>query len=356
MKNMTNYFKIAVFTFFGLSIVSCNKDIDEPSYPGVNQDKPMVTLTWDQLSIAEKDDPSTPSVDESQIMFTLTSDRLFNEDLRFMLALDTDNSTGSFDDVEFSSNNPGTDYLDVESQFSNYGYPSAITFVLPANTMSAQVNLSAILDDLVEGSENLKFKFYSAGSYKAQVPDGAQNFEVTIAPKSSNTVEFTFSWDQTFDFGGTAYSLCEIAYDNDYLLFDSGFGFVEYAGASSDCPETYSMDLTALADGDYYIYQNLYDNAGLDGAGLTTFSIPTTVDYYRGGSATLAGTFVQNAADAFDSDSASGGYAYVVTVNINNDVVTLTDDNGPTVVASGRFANIKQQIQDKLRNSNLRRK
>lgn len=360
MKNMKNYFKIAVFTFFGLAMVSCNKDIDEPSYPAVSQDKPMVSLTWDKLNIAEKDDPSTPTIDESQILFTLTSDRLFNQEMRFMLELDAANSTGSFEDVEFASTSD-SDFLTPEDQFSNYGYPSAISFVLPANTMSVDINLTAVLDGLIEDTENLKFNFYPAGTYKAQVANGVQSFEVILEPKSSNTVDFVFSWDQSFDFSGSTFTLCELGYDLDFLLFDASFNFVEYAAATGDCPEVYAMDLSALADGDYYIYENLYGTAGLDGAGVTpAFSIPVTVDYFRGGSATLDGTFVQNAVDAVDSDTpedlSGSDLRYVVTININNDVVTLIDENGPTTIASGRMANVKQQIIDNFKNSNHRRK
>lgn len=338
--NIKSLKQLAVL-FSAVVLVSCNKDIDEPSYPAVSGDKPTVSLTWGTLNLAEKDDVSTATVDESMTTLTLTSDRLFHEDLRFIISLDADNSTGSFDDVSFTSNNAGSDFLTPDSQFSNYGYPSAISVVLPANTMSTSISLAAVFDDLVEGVETLKFKFAPMGSYKAQVEGGSQDFEVTIQPRSSNIVQFYGGWDQSFNFAGSTYTLYEIGYDIDFLYADSNNNLVDYFGSYDQMPELAEVNVDEWGPGTWHIYNTVFDNAGLSAAGITpAFDIPVTLEYNRAASA-LMGTYVQTAANAYNSNTPSDpnvsdvAYVYSFTINADN-TVTVFDQTTGLEIGTGR--------------------
>lgn len=327
--------------FSAVVLVSCNKDMDEPSYPAITGDKPTVTLTWDKLELDERDDPSTPDVDESMATLTITSDRLYHQELRFKITLDVDNSTGSYDDVKFNSNNPGADYLTPDGQFSNYGHPNAVSFVLPANTMSTSITLSALLDDLVEDVESMKFSFSPQGSYAAQVPGGAQDFEVTINPKGSNIVDFYGGWDKSFDFAGTTYTLYQIMYDIDFLYADSNNTIVDYFGTYDQMPEHAEVDIDEWGTGTWHIYNTVYDNAGLSAAGITpAFKIPVTLEYYRGASS-LIGSYVQTDANAYDSSTPSDpnvsdvAYCYSFTINADN-TVTIFDQTTGLEIGTGR--------------------
>lgn len=354
-------FKQLAMLFSVVVLVSCNKDIDEPSYPAVSSDKPTVTLTWDKLSIAERDDVSTVGIDESYLTLTATSDRLYNEDLRFLITLDVDNSTGSFDDVEFSSSNPGTDYLTPDGQFSNYGYVNAVTFVLPANTLSTEIKLAALLDGLVEDVEVMKFKFTPVGSFKAQVPGGSQEFEVSIDPRSSNIVQFYGGWDESFTYSGATFTLYEIGYDMDFLYADSNFNLVDYFGSYDQMPELAEVDVDEWGQGTWHVFNTVFDNQQLSSAGITpAFKIPITLEYNRYAS-TLVGTYVQTDANAYDSDTPSDpnttdvAYAYSFTINANG-TVTVFDYTTGLEIATGKSVATPKTLSKLKGMQNLKRR
>ena len=160
-----------------------------------------------------------------------------------------------------------------------------------------------------------------------------------------------FDWNQPIP--GYPFTLCDIGYDVDIFVYDSNGDDVSgFQAATGACPEEMTLSLADLADGEYTIMQNLYDDAGLAAAGITpAFAIPVTVNYSRANS-TFAGSFVQDATDAIDSDFGNVvGYdtqfMYVATLTIENGIFTFSK-NGSTI-ASGRMAASKFKKPNKVK-------
>jgi len=333
MKNK-NIIKVLWLFVIVASFSSCTPE--DESFAKIT-DKPKVSLPVTSFSATEGDD----------IQVTLVADHPYKYSMDFNLEV---LSGGTATDVDDFAVDLDETVLGNDPWNGIQGYLMSF----PANATSYTFSISSILDDLAEGTENVTFKIHMSGNHNGVIEGETTTFTVAIANKVQDKLVLVFDWDQSFDFGGSTYTLCDIAYDNDYLLVDSTSNIVA-AAASSDCPETLEMDINDYADGDYDVYQNLYDNAGLDGAAITpAFSIPTTVHYNRPGSATLSGTYVQDAAYAFDSDAPSdpglGDPRYVVSVHIEGGVFTLFDDNGN--IASGRAASVKNALKN-YKNKNL---
>ena len=82
---------------------------------------------------------------------------------------------------------------------------------------------------------------------------------------------------------------------------------------------------------------NVYDDATLASVGIPTFNIPMTINYSRYNSP-FAGTFVQDAADAVDSDFGNTPnydqeFIYVATLTVENGIFTFSK-NGQFVASS----------------------
>jgi hypothetical protein len=315
-----NYIKLFTAFVAFVSLTSCVKD--EENYASTVADRPNVTISSTSYSVTEGED----------VLVTMVADKPYRSSLEFNLEVLSGNTAVATDD--FTVNVPETVFgSDPWNGIQGY----LVEF--PANTTSYTFSISTILDALPEGTENVRFRLTMAGNHNGNLAESSREFDVAIANGVQDELQLTFDWDQSFDFGGTTFTLCDIAYDNDFYIFD-GAG-LDTAAATGDCPETFSMNLADYADGDYEIYQNLWDENGLSSAGITpAFSIPVKVHYLRGGSASLDGTYTQDPLYALDSDApadpAGANLVYVVTVRIQNGVFTLLDDNG--TIASGRHA------------------
>ncbi len=121
---------------------------------------------------------------------------------------------------------------------------------------------------------------------------GDFNFNATITDDYINGVlELSTNWsgEKTIDLirGSTAtLDFCDI--DIDVLLYsDTGF-FVQYLGATLDCPEKGSI--SGLADGDYYIVLQVWSNP-LANFGFTD-DLPVTITYNQ--EHFISGSFVHN--------------------------------------------------------------
>ena len=309
------------------ALVSCEDNL-QPDYPA-GREKPTVSF-----------ESATYEVNEGkEIEITLVTDQAINEDMEFQLDIVKANSTAmDVEDFEI-----GLDAVDLD-----WGTVDSYRVTFPKFESTYKFTLSSILDDIVESDEVAYLKITSRGNLNGEVGAVAMT-AVKINQRSSNLLGFSFSWSQEFDFGGTTYSLCDLdfannlSFDNDYLYFDDNGNFVDYIAATADCVEVGELDVDALGAGTWHIQQNLYDNGGLSGAGITpAFAIPTTVEYSRGGSV-LNGTYVQAAANAVNSDTASdpdGNFLkYVVSFTIDaNGIVTLFDATTSTTIGTGKSA------------------
>lgn len=302
-------------------MVSCADDL-QPDYPA-GREKPTVSFESLSYEVNEGDD----------LELTLVTDQVFNDDMHFQLDVVKESSAAvDVDDFEI-----GLDHVDLD-----WGTVDSYKITFPKFESSYKFNLSAILDDLVEEDEVVYLKITPKGNLNGDVDPATAMTAVKINQKGSNIIQFNFSWDKSFDFSGTTYTLCDIGYDNDYIYADDQGNLIDYIAATADCPEEGELDVDDLGNGTtWHILQNVYDNAGLSGAAITpAFSIPTTVQFNRAGT-TLTGTYVQDAANAVDSNFASdpsgANLVYVVSFSIDaNGVVTLFDATTSTTISTGK--------------------
>jgi hypothetical protein len=336
MKN-NKYFK-----FFGvfiaiLSLTSCVKDDED--YDSSISSRPNVTVPVTSYTVTEGDD----------VLVTMVADKPYRTSLDFNLEVLSDGTALELDDFAVNLN-PTVLGNDPWNGIKGY----IVSF--PAYTTSYTFSISTILDALPEGTENVSLKLTMSGNHNGNLDEASRVLNIAIANGVQSSLDLVLDWDQTFNLSGTDYTLCDIVYDNDFYVVD-GATEVDNA-ATADCPESISMDLADYPNGNYDIYQNLYDDGGLSGAGVSpAFSIPVKVHYYRGGSTTLDGTYTQDPAYAVDSntlpDPSGATLYYVVTVNVQDGVFTLFDDNGN--IASGRMAKAKKAIKSFIANDKAKK-
>lgn len=223
----------------------------------------------------------------------------------------------------------------------DYNAPQSIT--IPAYATSASGEIEILNDDTVEGSETLVIQIGDEKTSNASIASKTMSF--TIGNGLSDSLDMTFNYQHNFSISGTPYSLCGIQYDMDYYVLDASMNDTGiYDAATGACPEHLSLTTSSLPDGTYYIYFDIYNDAGLSNAYHDPFKVSTTVEYARGGGI-APGEFVQE--DQFAPSSTAGtGSNYVVTIEKNAGVFTLKN-SVPEIIASGRSASaskIKQVI------------
>ena len=323
-----NFFKFIGALVITLSVTSCVED--KETYASNINSKPTVSLASNTFTVNEGEVAS----------ITLTADRAYKSTMDFNLEILSGATATPEDDyaVDLDKTEFGTDpWNGIDGYLVSF----------PANQTSYTIPIATILDDVVEGTESITFKLTVSGNHNGVIKESSRVFTVNILNKAQDKLTLTFDWEKNFDFGGATYSLCDLVYDNDFYLV-SGATIVSSA-ATANCPETLELDITELANGNYDIYQNLYDDGGVSGAGISpAFSIPVRVNYNRPGSATLSGTYTQSSVYAVDSNATSDpnfdAPIYVVSVNVTNGVFTLFDDNGN--IASGRSSQVKNLIKN----------
>ncbi|RZJ64294.1 MAG: hypothetical protein EOO50_16180 [Flavobacterium sp.] len=321
-----NFIKYLGVALLATSFVACSED--DETYDSLV--KPVVSTAVTDYTIAEGDD----------LLVTFTSDKAIAESMDFKVEV-VGGTVVPAEDLEF--------HIDEVSFSEGWGTPG-YKFAIPAFTNSYTVNLASFIKDaVVDDGETIQFKITASGNLNGGIAGGEQIINVTVGNRAQDLVSLTFDWDQTFDFFGSTYTLCDIAYDIDIIVVDPD-GVANYAAATGDCPEVYDLDLTTAAVGDYDFYATVYDNAGLDGAGLD-FSIPVTISYQRFGSANLenGGSYTQSAANAYTtatpSDPNAEDASYIATITVNEDgTITISDDG--TVIATGRQAQVMNAIKN----------
>ena len=145
---------------------------------------------------------------------------------------------------------------------------------------------------------------------------GDFNFNATITDDYINDVlelSTTWSGETTMNMtSGTTLDFCDI--DIDVLLYTDTGVLVQYLGATGACTETGSI--SGLADGDYYIVLDVYENPLAD-FGLTD-ALPVTITYNQ--EHFISGSFVHNSLNLSSTSILTAaailkvsGYNYTVT-------------------------------------------
>lgn len=319
-KNILKILSLVMFVGFA----SCQDD--DQDYP-TEDAKPLVSLSQ----------PSYSGVEGQAVTITLNLDKPSRKSTDLKLELLDDSQ---FEDLSFG----GISEVDISS---GWGDLPAYAVIIPANTTTFSFTVTLEDDEVFSADKVYQFKIAAAGNLNGVFSTGPEAFfNVTFSNTVSNSLNLTFDWDKSFDLSGTNYSLCEIEYDVDILVLDSNFDDLGIVDAQTgDCPEHLSMSLEDFEDGTYYLAGYLYENQGLNAAGLPTFDIPMNITYNRGGSATLAGenTFVS---PFMTSDSANDAVAIVAIVVVQNGVFTIKNASNVTI-ASGKQNNIKNILKAK---------
>lgn len=289
---------------------------------------------------------SSSTVDEGQsVTVTLTSDYIPNEPVSLRLSIVGGDAVDTEDfDVT------GLTRSDIE-----WGDPEGKTFEvqIPAFSTSFSFNIVTYIDTPNDDDETVSFQLSKAGFRNATV-DSTGDFTITINNVKSDVVTFVGGWDQSFDFGGSTYTLCDVGYDMDFLYADDTFTIQDYFGSYDQCPETAEVSISEWGDGTWHVFNTVYDNAGLSSAGITPpFDIPVTVEYSRAGS-TLAGSYTQDAANTYNSDAPSDPsvsdyrYCYSFTIDTATNTVTVFDYTTSTTLGSGKMSKPQLKGLDKL--------
>lgn len=331
-KFYKKYLKLGFLSVFAsLTMVSCADD--ETDF--VSNAKPVVTATVTTFTVDEGNDATV----------TLTSNVAYSQP--FQIKLDV-LSGSAIDQEDFTINGTPTT---IDDGWGVNGY--WVSF--PANTTTFTFTISAILDEEYEGVENVRIRMSSTGTSYANINPASEFIDLTINNAASNSLNLTFDWEQNFEFGGDAYSLCDLAYDVDILVLDEDFNDLGVADAQTgDCPEHLSMSIEDYEDGTYYLVGYLYDNAGIAGVGIPEFDIPMTISYQRGGSQNLE-TEASFTTPFLTSESANDDLFVVAIVTIENGVFTIQDADENTI-AQGRQANIKNTLKNlKSKRSKLKK-
>ena len=225
----------------------------------------------------------------------------------------------------------------------------ASDIIIPAYATTATGTLKIKNDCTIEGVENFTLQIGDIRTSNATIPSKTVSF--SISNTLSNDLDLTFNFDQDFKIGKDEYSLCEVGYDLDYYLLDADFNDTGiYDAATSNCTEHLVMKANELADGTYYIYYDIYNNAGLPTVYHNPMDIVTTVEYERCGGIDHA-TFTQEE-DFVPRSIQSSGSDFVITVKLQNGKFTL-ENSESVVLATGKMAKIKDAIaKARLNNPN----
>lgn len=212
--------------------------------------------------------------------------------------------------------------------------------LVPAWATSAKGKITILHDDVTESMESFSLKIGGIQpDVNINIPEAILNINIT----DFGLLKLSFEFNKVIP-GYAPTTLCDINYDNDYYVIDQAGNDVSAAqAATSACIEKMDLDISKLKDGETYrIIQQVYDDSGLAGAGITPyFKIPVTVSYSRVNS-TAAGTFVQDDINVVDSNFGNTtGYdtqkIYIASLKVENGKVIISR-NGSNV-GTARFSN-----------------
>ena len=222
--------------------------------------------------------------------------------------------------------------------------------IIPAFTKRGVGTVTIYGDNETESTETFTLKIGDFNDPNVSFPGANLAFNIT----DFGDLNLVLDWNTTFVFSGVELTLCDIGYDVDYFLLDAeGNDVSGFQSATGACPEEMTISMADVEDGEYELTMNLYDDAGLASVAISpAFEIKTTVNYTRDNSS-FSGSFMQDSADAIDSDFGNvpnydAEFMYVATLKIENGLYTFSK-NGSNI-ATGKLANIKNKIAAKNAN------
>ncbi len=221
--------------------------------------------------------------------------------------------------------------------------------IIPAFTKRGVGTVTIYGDNETESTETFTLKIGDFNDPNVSFPGANLAFNIT----DFGDLNLVLDWNTTFVFSGVELTLCDIGYDVDYFLLDAeGNDVSGFQSATGACPEEMTISMADVEDGEYELIMSIYDDAGLASVAITpAFEIKTTVNYTRDNSS-FSGSFMQDSADAFDSnfgsDPGNASPHYVATLKVENGLYTFSK-NGSTI-ATGKLANLKNKIAAKNAN------
>jgi len=305
---MTIYKKIwLLFAVVGVCLVACKDDQTEVS-----------TITsFEKFSVATLPTPIVVSEAEAThtINFAFDDRQIFDV-------------TVSVTPTEASTATEGVDYDLSTNEVS-----------VPTLGKDGSFDIHVYADFEAEGDETVVVRF--AGTDPATgLPTPVESLVMTIRD-SIYPVAVQVAWSSDFVYDGDTYNTCDFV-DVDLFLLDSQGAFAGgFGGATASCPER--MFLGSLADGDYSIAANLYDNGLFGTPDIDTVAIPITVSIFKGGVVSDTETTVTYDANDFSqiplwtaytpSDPDGLSNAILGTIRVGGGKVTLLDPDGNVVGA-----------------------
>lgn len=302
---MNKYLKVLGVFAIATVLFSCEKEEDVAAI--VIEPKPNMTIDMAAAINAQEGD---------EVPFTLNFDAPVGRAFTFFVVR-LNESTATADDSS------------VDESYPNNAFQQK--FTVPAGALSFTDKI--VINNDIDNDDNETLVLSIGDSRTSAAIFTPKIVTITIGNVVSDELSLEFFYDRTFG-ADNQFSLCDLesdlsgdTYDVDFLLYtEAGVDTGNTSGQTGACNEKITMDLADYADGIYYVTAFLYTNADLELAeigfpviGIPEFNIPVAVGYTRSGS--FKGTYNQDAADYFTSNSAVSTENYVVSIEIYTDVV-----------------------------------
>ena len=287
MKNILKNIRLLVFT--GILFTAC----DEDDFTGASQiEFTPATVTLSTLSPTVFDESAIDEDDASTFEITI--------DATLAAAQPTE---AIIDLIQVGGSASGSDF-------------HAGTITIPAGSMSGSATVEILRTGDIEGDETLSI----GGKARANFNVAAFEHTVTIQNDYINDVlDLELSWDGEFsvetDFSSATYDFCGM--DFDILIYDAVFNDTGiYDAATGACPEHVGFG-SGMADGDYYIVVDLWDNpySGLAVGEAVPMALNFSQEFFEtSGSIPFTG---------YTTDATGGTFAVAIVTKSGNDYTVV---------------------------------
>jgi hypothetical protein len=250
MKKIFNNKLLFSAIVFSSLFISCNED--DNSTADIRFVKPIVTADATNFNLNEGETAT----------ITLTVNNPIKDDMDYKLELV--GGSGSFRDFTCS----GTE-TEVGDGWGIIGH----MLHFPAYATTFSFDITAELDYLPEGTEELVFRLYSMGNSTGLVDAASETITVKIANTATADLAIKFDWASMTNAHGNIVEMEYVGSDgfkHSYADFDFDLIIVDPAGVNWDGatgahPEIVyydESDILSNGDGSYYVIIDLYDGLG----------------------------------------------------------------------------------------------